>query len=290
MADMKTTLPRPRPHRKLKPGTILRHVVINFFVLLILLPIAWVLILSVKSLPDAYSGTLWPEQFDFTHYTYVLTKIPSLPVNLGNSLFVTFGSVLITCICAVLAAYALTHLKTPGRAIVIGLCTATLFFPARLLSLIPIYEIQRATGLLNTVYGLILPYVTLNLALSILTMRGIFEQIPGELVEASKIDGCNTWQTLTRILLPLITNGLVVLIIINFVSAWGEYLYASTLTNDASKRTLVVVLARAFGGTGQWAWPRLAAVYIIVILPGIIAFALAQRLYLKGLTEGAIKM
>jgi ABC-type glycerol-3-phosphate transport system permease component len=278
-----------KAHR-IKPSSVLRHLIINFFMLLIILPIVWVLLLSVKSLPDAYSGTLWPEEFDFTHYGYVLNRIPLLPTNLANSLIVTVGSVMITSVCAVLAGYALVHLKTPGRAIVIGLCTATLFFPARLLSLIPIYEIQKTVGLLNTVYGLILPYVTLNLALSILTMRGIFQQIPGELVEASKIDGCNTWQTLTHIMLPLITNGLVVLIIINFVSAWGEFLYASTLVNDGSKRTLVVVLARAFGGTGQWSWPRLAAVYMMVILPGIVAFALAQRLYLKGLTEGAIKL
>lgn len=276
--------------KKLPFGTIIRHLIINFFVLIILLPITWVLLLSVKSLPDAYSGNLWPEQFDFTHYTYVLTKIPGLSQNLSNSLLVTIGSVLLTCVCAVMAGFALTHLRTPGKALVIGLCTATLFFPTRLLSLIPIYEIQRSLGLLNSIWGLILPYVTLNLALSILTMRGIFEQIPGELVEASRMDGCNAWQTLFRVMLPLITNGLVVLIIINFVSAWGEYLFASTLTSDSSQRTLIVVLARAFGGVGAFSYPRLGAAYTMVILPGIIAFALAQRLYFKGLTEGAIKL
>ena len=276
--------------RKIPIGTVLRHVIINFFVLSILGPIAWVLLLSVESLPDAYSGNLWPETFDFTHYSYVLTKIPGLPQNLTNSLLVTVGSVVLTCVCAVLAGYALTHLRTPGKALVIGLCTATLFFPTRLLSLIPIYEIQRSLGLLNSIWGLILPYVTLNLALSILTMRGIFEQIPGELVEASRIDGCTAWQTLVRVMLPLITNGLVVLIIINFVSAWGEFLFASTLTSDSSQRTLIVVLARAFGGVGAFSYPRLGAAYAMVILPGVIAFALAQRLYFKGLTEGAIKL
>ena len=275
---------------KLPVGTLVRHLIINFFVLIILLPIAWVLLLSVESLPDAYSGNLWPETFDFTHYTYVLTKIPGLPQNLSNSLLVTFGSVVLTCVCAVMAGYALTHLRTPGKSLVIGLCTATLFFPTRLLSLIPIYEIQRSLGLLNSIWGLILPYVTLNLALSILTMRGIFEQIPGELVEASRMDGCNAWQTLMQVMMPLITNGLVVLIIINFVSAWGEYLFASTLTNDSSQRTLIVVLARAFGGVGAFSYPRLGAAYAMVIFPGVIAFALAQRLYFKGLTEGAIKL
>ena len=77
--------------KKLPFGTIIRHLIINFFVLIILLPITWVLLLSVKSLPDAYSGNLWPEQFDFTHYSYVLTKIPGLSQNLSNSLLVTIG-------------------------------------------------------------------------------------------------------------------------------------------------------------------------------------------------------
>jgi len=80
-----------------------------------------------------------------------------------------------------------------------------------------------------------------------------------------------------------------VLVIINFVSAWGEYLLAITLTNDQEVRTMPVVLAGAFGGMGAWAWPRIAAVYIMVITPGIIVFAYAQRWYMKGLLEGALK-
>jgi ABC-type glycerol-3-phosphate transport system permease component len=136
---------------------------------------------------------------------------------------------------------------------------------------------------------LILPYVTLNLATSVLIMRGMFQQISPEIVEAAKIDGANTWRTLTMVLLPLVKNGIVVLVIVNFVSAWGEYLLAVTLTNDQTVRTMPVVLASAFGGMGAWAWPRIAAVYIMVITPGIIIFGIAQRSYLKGLLEGALK-
>jgi ABC-type glycerol-3-phosphate transport system permease component len=137
---------------------------------------------------------------------------------------------------------------------------------------------------------LILPYVTLSLAISILIMRGIFETISPEIVDASKIDGASSFRTLWEIMLPLIANGLVVLVIVNFVTAWGEYLLAATLTNDQSVRTLPVVLATTFGGFGEWAWPRISAVYIMAITPGIIAFALAQRWYMKGLLEGALKV
>jgi ABC-type glycerol-3-phosphate transport system permease component len=220
----------------------------------------------------------------------VFTHIPNVWRNFANSIIVTTATVFLTCICAVLAGYALVHLRLPGRGLMISLMVASLFFPSRLVSLIGIFEIQTAVGLHNTLIGLILPYVTLNLAISILIMRGIFEQISSEIVDAARIDGASSWRILWEVMLPLIVNGLVVLVIVNFVTAWGEYLLAVTLTNDQSVRTLPVVLATTFGGFGEWAWPRIAAVYIMAILPGLIGFAIAQRWYMKGLTEGALKV
>ncbi len=283
-------VPATRSRLRLPLGTILQHLVIVFFMLVILLPVVWVILLSLKPLTESYSSQLWPSRFDFSHYGFVVTKIQTLPRNMFNSIFVTLSTVLITTLCAVLGGYALVHVKLPGRALLIWLLVASLFFPTRLLSLISIYEIQRQLGLINTVVGLIFPYVTLNLAISILIMRGIFEQLPHELVEASRIDGCGPWRTLLFVLAPLLLNGVVVVSMVNFVSAWGEYLLAVTLTNDQSVRTLPVVLASAHSGMGQWAYPRIAAVYVIAITPGIIVFALIQRLYFKGLTEGALKL
>ena len=89
----------------------------------------WVLLLSVKSLPDAYSGTFWPQQFDFSHYGYVFTAIPTLIQNMGNSIFVTLSTVALTSACAVLAGYAVVHLRLPGRTIIISLLVGSLFFP-----------------------------------------------------------------------------------------------------------------------------------------------------------------
>jgi ABC-type glycerol-3-phosphate transport system permease component len=268
---------------------ILLHGTLIFFCAIVLLPLLWVLLLSVKSIPDAYTGDFWPKHFDFSHYGYVFQAIPTLIQNMGNSIFVTLSTVVITSLCAIFAGYALVHLKTPGKMIVVSLMVGSLFFPSRLISLISIFQIQTKLGLINTLPGLILPYVTLNLATSVLIMRGMFQQISPEIVEAAKIDGANSWRTLTQVLLPLVKNGIVVLVIVNFVSAWGEYLLAVTLTNDQTVRTMPVVLASAFGGMGAWAWPRIAAVYVMVITPGIIVFAIAQRSYLKGLLEGAIK-
>ena len=262
---------------------------IIFFCMVIILPLLWVLLLSIKSLPDSMRGNLWPRNFDFSHYAYVLEKIDTLPINLFNSIYVTGFTVLITCVCAVLAGYALVHLKFGGKAWIIGMLIASLYFPTRVVSIITIYDIQSDLGLINSTTGLILPYITLNLAISILIMRSVFQLVPDELFDAAKIDGAGPWKSLWMVGLPLVRNGLVVIIIVNFVTAWGEYLLCSTLTNDQSARTVPVMLAMRAGGLGQWAWPRIAAVYVIVTAPGLIAFMFAQKLFFKGLMEGGIK-
>ena len=109
------------------------------------------------------------------------------------------------------------------------------------------------------------------------------------MVDAARVDGASSWRTLVQIMLPLAANGIVVVAIVNFVAAWGEFLYAFTLLNDRSMFTFPVVLATTFGGFGEWAFPHVATMYIMAIIPGILAFAIFQRWYMKGLQEGALK-
>jgi len=255
----------------------------------ILFPLFWVLLLSVKSLPDAYTNRIWPHHFDFTSYHRALTSIDTLPQNFENSIIVTLATMVITTSIAVLAGYALVHLPTPGKGIVLGIFVASLFVPSRVTGLISIWEIQDRLGLINSTWGLILPYQTLALAVSVFIMRGVFETIPKELAESARVDGAGSFMILRRIMLPLVRNGVIVVVITNFIAAWGEWLLANTLTNDQDKRTLTVVMAAANAGFGQWLWPNMAAMYVIAILPGLLAFAFAQRWYMRGLQEGALK-
>lgn len=280
----------PKPHRRRIPWrTALMHGIIIFFCLVVLIPLLWVILMSVKSLRDAYTGTLWPEVFDFTHYAYVFQKMPSVLHNFSNSIIVTLSTVVITTVIAVLAGYALAHLRLPGATIVGLILIATLFFPTRLVSIIGIYQLERKLGLINTLPGVVMPYVTLGLAFSIIIMRGIFQQVSSEMVDAARVDGASSWRTLVQIMLPLAANGIVVVGMVNFVTAWGEFLYAFTLLSDRFMFTFPVVLATTFGGFGEWAYPRVAAMYIMAIIPGILAFAILQRWYMKGLQEGALK-
>ncbi len=276
--------------RRIPWGTYARHIVVFSCVVLILFPILWVVLLSIKSRRDSAMNYIWPKVFNFGHYRDVLTGNNDLVQNMTNSVLVTVGTVVVTTVCAVLAGFALVHLRMPGRKIVLALFVSSMFFPTRVTALISIWQIQRSLGLYNVTWGLILPYVTLGLALSVFIMRGMFESVPREIADAARLDGAGTWRLLITIMLPLVRNGIVVVIIVNFVSAWGEYLLASTLIADQSARTMPVVLATAAGGMGAWIWPRLAAVYVMTITPALIAFAIAQRWYMKGLQEGAMKV
>ena len=278
-----------RPRHRVPAWTIVRHAVLIGFCALVLFPILWVLLLSIKSLPDAYQNYIWPNAFEFSHYAYAWEQIPTLRQNYWNSIFVTTITVVITTVCATLGGYALVFLRIPGKGVITALFVASLFFPTRVTAFIGIFQMQNELGLINRVWGLIFPYTALSIAISVFVMRGVFQTVPKDLVDASKIDGAGPVRLLVGIMLPIVRNGIVVVIIINFVTAWGEYLLASRLMNEQSQWTMPVVIASASGGIGAWAWPRLAAVYIMAITPGLIFFAIAQRWYMKGLQEGALK-
>ena len=272
-----------------------RHLFLITMCLWVILPLLWVVLLSFKSLQDGAQRYIWPESWVdpfLANYEFVLTKprvVGPVWVNFQNSVLVTLLTVVAATVTSVLGGYALVHLKTPGARIITMLLVASLFFPTQVTAIIGIFNIQKRLGLINETWSLMLPYTALGVAISIFIMRGVFQTVPKDLIDSAKIDGANSIRTLVGIVFPLVKNGIVVVIIVNFVAAWGEYLLALTLMNDASKRTLPVFLGSAGAGVGGLLWPRMAALYILAILPALITFAIAQRWYMKGLQEGALK-
>jgi ABC-type glycerol-3-phosphate transport system permease component len=233
--------------------------------------------------------------------------------NFKNSVLVACLTVVASTITAVLGGYALVHLPTPFKRVIIAVLVASLFFPTRVTAITGIFEVHRelgewllnivgavgdATGLfevessagfINRTWTLMFPYTALNVAICIFIMRGVFQGVSSEILQAAHVDGASSFRTLIGIVLPIIKNGVVVVIIVSFVAAWGEFLLALTLMNDAEQRTLPVFIGTVTGGVGGLLWPRIAALYIMAILPGLVVFALAQRWYTKGLQEGALK-
>lgn len=281
-----------QPRRGFPWGAVGRHLYLIILCLWVILPLLWVILLSFKSLPEGTQRYIWPKEWVdplFTHYRFIYEKQRAVMTNFWNSVLVTFLTAISATIVAVLAGYALTHLKTPFKNVIAGLLIASLFFPTRVTALLGIFNIQNELGLINKTWSLMLPYTALNVAISIFIMRGVFQTVPVDLPDSAKIDGAGSLRTLLGIMLPLVRNGIVVVIIVNFVFAWGEFLLAMTLMNDSDKRTLPVFIGQASGGVGALLWPRMAALYIIAIIPALLAFAIAQRWYMKGLQEGALK-
>lgn len=284
------------PRKGLPLKAIGRHLFLIVMCLWVLLPLLWVLLLSFKTLQDGSHNWIWPKNgfIDpiLKNYDFVLNnprKVGPIWTLFKNSVLVTTLTVIAATVTSVLAGYALVHLKTPGQRILTALLVASMFFPTQVTAIIGIFNIQKSLGLINHTWSLMLPYTALSVAISIFIMRGVFQTVPKDLTDSAKIDGANSLRTLGGIVLPLVRNGIVVVIIVNFVAAWGEYLLALTLMNDQDKRTLPVFLGSAGAGVGGLLWPRMAALYIIAIIPALLTFAIAQRWYMKGLQEGALK-
>lgn len=284
------------PKKGLPLKAIGRHLFLIIMCLWVLLPLAWVMMLSFKTLQDGAHNWIWPRNGFvapiLNNYDFVLNnprKVGPIWTLFKNSVLVTSLTVVAATVTSVLAGYALVHLKTPGARILTAMLVASMFFPTQVTAIIGIFNIQKRLGLINHTWSLMLPYTALSVAISIFIMRGVFQTVPKDLTDSAKIDGANSLRTLGGIVLPLVRNGIVVVIIVNFVAAWGEYLLALTLMNDLDKRTLPVFLGSAGAGVGGLLWPRMAALYIIAIIPALLTFAIAQRWYMKGLQEGALK-
>lgn len=283
------------PRRRFKAGTVARHVVLSGLCLWVILPLAWVVLLSLKTPQSGARRKIWPEHFMdplLKNYSYILSQpraVGPLRPSIENSITVTLLTVVFGTLAAVLGGYALVHLRTPGKAIISSLLVASMFFPTQVTALTGIFQIQQELGFINKTWSLMFPYVALQVAISVFIMRGVFLTVPHELVDSAKIDGASSLRTLAGIIFPLVKNGIVVVIIVNFVFAWGEYLLALTLMNDADRRTLAVFMSNSSGGVGALTWGRTAALYVLAIIPALLIFAVAQRWYMKGLQEGALK-
>ena len=280
------------PKRGVRWGLVARHAVLIGACLAILLPFAWILLMSFKSVPDTVQRYIWPKHFVspwYANYESVFRRRGIVFGYLQRSLLVTAGTVLLTTTAAVLAGYALVHLRMPGKRVVLGMLVATIFFTTRVTAMIGIYQMQERLGLINKTWGLMLPYSALMIAISVFIMRGVFQTVPRDILDSSRIDGASSLRALTGIMLPLVRNGIVVVMMVNVTFAWGEYVLATTLMNDFDTRTLPVFIAGSVGGMATASAGPIGALYVLGIAPSLIFFGIAQHWYMKGLQEGALK-
>lgn len=251
-------------------------------------PVLWMFGTAFKTLPETYiSPPVWfPRHPTLANFGYVLQRGP-FGTYLRNSLIVSVSTTFIALVLSSLAGYAFSRYRFQGRKAILMGVLATQMFPSVLL-IIPLFQVIRRLGLMNSLGALVLSDISFALPLALWLMKGFFDQIPRELDEAAMLDGCGLGATLGRVLLPLVAPGLVATGIFVFIAAWDEFVFALTFTNSDATRTLPVGL-NLFITSYEIQWNHLAAMSFFVTVPVLIMFFIMQRWLAAGMTAGALK-
>jgi multiple sugar transport system permease protein len=204
-----------------------------------------------------------------------------------NSFIVAIGSTVLGLIISMSSSYAFARFRFRGRRFLMTLFLVIPMFPTVLI-LIPIYDIMRVTGLLNTYASLVVAYSSFTIPFAVWMMTGYFAALPVEMEEAARVDGCSRFGAFVRVLLPTAVPGISATALYIFIVSWNEYTFAAMLAQDEAVRTLPVAL-QFFITEFTVNWGLLAAGGVVVSLPVILLFIVLQRQLIAGLTAGAVK-
>jgi len=253
-------------------------------------PMVWHLLSSVKSSSELamIPPTLLPHIPTIRNYVDLFQQRPFLRYGI-NSFTISAMSSVICIICASLAAYRLARTRGRLRSAIRVSLLIVAFFPP-IVFIFPVYELVQAAGLVNHPWGLIVPYSALNLPFAIWLLTGSFEQVPYELEEAAAIDGLTRFQTFSTVVLPLTVPSLITAGLLVFIFSWNEFMFALTLMNVESQKTVTLGVATLSGAFAeQIPYGQIAAGVIASALPLILLVVVFQRRIISGLTAGALK-
>ena len=254
-----------------------------------LVPVVWIISLSLKKPEDIADGKFLPTGgVTFDNYDAAFSE-DIFNAALVNSLGIAAIATVISIVLAAMAAYALARLNFAGKAVILSGALAVAMFPP--ISIVgSLFDMWRAIGLFDTWPGLIIPYMTFTLPLAIYTLSAFFREIPWELEQAAQVDGATPFQAFTKVIVPLAAPGVFTAAILVFIFAWNDFLFANTLPSTDAARTVPAALA-FFTGASQFEDPTgvISAAAVVVTIPIIIMVLIFQRRIVAGLTAGAVK-
>ncbi|MFI5493876.1 carbohydrate ABC transporter permease [Actinoplanes sp. NPDC051859] len=253
-----------------------------------LTPIAWMVSLSLKPGDDIYNKQFLPTEWSLENYRTVF-QTDLFTSALRNSIGIAFISTTLSVVIAMFVAYAIARLDFPGKKLILSVALAIAMFPV--ISLIgPLFDMWRAVGLFDTWLGLIIPYISFTLPLSIWTLSAFFREIPWEMEQAAQVDGATPWQAFRRVIVPLAAPGVFTTAIIAFFAGWNDFVFGVSLTSTDAARPVPAALA-FFTGASQFQQPTaaIAAASVVVTVPIVIVTLIFQRRIVAGLTSGAVK-
>ncbi len=266
---------------------ILGYVFLVFCTLLVAYPLIFILFTSFKSNAEFFVNLFGvPRVPEWRNYPDAW-GVGHLGTYFFNSLFITSTSVLGCVIVALLAGYALAKLRIPKADLIMSAFMTFSFIPG-IAIYISLYTMQNQLGI-HGYTAMIFPYIAWSLPLSMFILKQYFETVPTDLVESARIDGCNEFQTFRSIMLPLVTPAIATVVVFNFISNWGELMWANIVTSaSTSIKTLPVGLLNFKTEMGT-NWGQYTAGICMVTIPLMVVFAFCQKYFVAGLTNGAVK-
>lgn len=277
---------RRRPNRQGVISFVATHGLLIVFSVVALLPFFSMLLVSLYPEGQPASGIVWPESLNFGNYgrAWDVTNFATL---MGSSFIVAGFVVPICSVLSILTGYAFGSMQFRFKTFLFFLFLIGLLMPFEA-TIVPLYYDLRAFGLVNTHAGLILPEIALFLSFGTFWMRAHFLSTPRGLVEAARLDGANSWQTLWRVLLPTSWPAITTMMVLFFLWSWNEFLLALVLTTDPAVRTVPAGLG-LFIGERTTDTSGLAAAAVIMSVPCLIVYVLLQRHFIRGVTSGSMK-
>lgn len=268
---------------------VLKYLMIAFVCFVCVFPVLWIFLISVKPVGESMTGlgAILPKRITFENYANVVKLVPYMFRNLWNSIFVSVIGTITTLFFCSLAGFAFAKYRFPGRNFLYVFILATMMVPQEV-GVIPLFIIFRNLGMVNSHWGLIIP--RLATAVGIFYMTEYIRDVPDELVEAAKIDGCSDFMVYLRIIMPVIKPALSSWAVLTMIARWNDFFWPLILLRNAKSYTLMVAISNLPVSDGMSTpWQTVMAGVAIAVLPLLLCYVILQSFQVVNVTMGAVK-
>ena len=279
-----------RKPTKRRPGALIvwvsEHVVLAALAVLFVAPVVFVFLTSVMSSDQTLTASLWPETWEWGNYLEVFNRAP-LARWFGNSALYAVLATGFMLVSSVPAAYVLAKIKIRGANLIFLAIIVAMLLPPQVTA-VPVYVMWSQLGLTGTLWPLILPNL-LGDAFSIFLLRQFFLTVPKEYADAARLDGCNEWGVLTRVIVPMAKPGIAAAGIFLFFHSWNDYFGPLLYASESPEWWPVSYGLATFRGSHGTDWGLTMAMTMLVLVPVVLIFFFAQRTFVEGITLSGVK-
>lgn len=274
---------------KLSISKVICMILVAVLLIFAIYPVVWLILSAFKTQNEFTMNSAFslPHSFAFDNFVKAWTT-GNMGSSFLNSIVTTFGSMVLIVVIVVPVSFAIVKMRFRLRSGINRYILIGMMVPVQV-ALIPLFTIYTRLGWTNSRLGLILIYTAYSLPLSVTLMTGFFESVPNELIEAAVIDGCNIYQVLIKIVFPLMTNSIMTVLTLQFMSSWNDLIFSQTLISQPAKQTIQTALIMFNGSYGQVDWGPLFAAMAIAVIPTLVLYLFLSKFMIRGMTAGAVK-